>query len=134
MCLVVQPCQTLCNPMACSLPGCFVHGDTPGKNTGVGCYTLLQGIFPTQGLNPHLPHCRQMPYSLESTGKPIPSPGDLPYPGIKSESPELQADSLPAELQGKPHGYVQSRGFSGGTSGKEPNCQCRRLKIHGSSL
>ena len=28
--------------------------DAPGKNTGVGCYALLQGIFPTQGLNPHL--------------------------------------------------------------------------------
>ena len=30
----------------------------PGKNTGVGCYFILQGIFPTQGLNPHLLHCR----------------------------------------------------------------------------
>ena len=30
------------------------HGDTPGKNTGVGCHTLLQGIFPTQGSNPGL--------------------------------------------------------------------------------
>ena len=28
--------------------------DYPGKNTGVGCHFLLQGIFPTQGLNPHL--------------------------------------------------------------------------------
>ena len=34
-------------------------GDSPGKNTGVGCHFLLQGIFPTQGLNPGLPHCRQ---------------------------------------------------------------------------
>ena len=34
--------------------------DSPGKNTGVGCHFLLQGIFPTQGLNPGLPHCRQM--------------------------------------------------------------------------
>ena len=33
--------------------------DSPGKNTGVGCHFLLQGIFPTQGLNPGLPHCRQ---------------------------------------------------------------------------
>ena len=30
--------------------------DFPGKNTGVGCHSLLQGIFPTQGLNPHLLH------------------------------------------------------------------------------
>ena len=34
--------------------------DFPGKNTGVGCRCLLQGIFPTQGSNPGLPYCRQM--------------------------------------------------------------------------
>ena len=34
--------------------------DSQGKNTGVGCRFLLQGIFPTQGSNPGLPHCRQM--------------------------------------------------------------------------
>ena len=39
---------------AVSPPGSSVHGDPPGKNTGVGCHALLQGIFPTQGLNPHL--------------------------------------------------------------------------------
>ena len=33
--------------------------DSPGKNTGVGCHFLLQGIFPTKGANPGLPHCRQ---------------------------------------------------------------------------
>ena len=37
---------------------------TPGKNTGVGCYFLLQGILPTQGLNTGLPHCRQILYYL----------------------------------------------------------------------
>ena len=35
-------------------------GDSPGKNTGVGCHALLQGISPTQELNPDLPHCRQI--------------------------------------------------------------------------
>ena len=34
----------------------------PGKNTGAGCHCLLQGIFPTQGLNPRLLHCRQILY------------------------------------------------------------------------
>ena len=34
--------------------------DSPGKNTGVGCHALLQGIFPTQGSNPDLQHCRQI--------------------------------------------------------------------------
>ena len=37
--------------------------DSPGKNTGVGCHFLLQGIFPTQGSNPGLLHCRQTLYT-----------------------------------------------------------------------
>ena len=41
-----------------------------GKNTGVGCHFLLQGIFPTQGLNPGLLHCRQMLYHLSHQGSP----------------------------------------------------------------
>ena len=43
----------------------------PGKSTGVGCHFLLQGIFPTQGLNPGLLHCRQMLYPLSYQGNPI---------------------------------------------------------------
>ena len=50
--LIAQACLTLCDPMDCSPPGSSVHGDCPGKNTGVGCHALQQGIFPTQGLNP----------------------------------------------------------------------------------
>ena len=44
---VLQPTRLLC------------PWDSPGKNTGVGCHFLLQGIFPTQESNPGLPHCRQ---------------------------------------------------------------------------
>ena len=50
--------------------------DVPGKNTGVGCHFLLQGIFLTQGSNPGLLHCRQTLYPLshhkmsQSTGSP----------------------------------------------------------------
>ena len=44
--------------------------DSPGKNTGVGCHALLQGIFPTQGSNPGLPHCRQILYQLSHQGSP----------------------------------------------------------------
>ena len=58
LCLVAQSCPTLCNPMDCSLPGSSIHEDSPGKNTGMGCHALLQGIFPTQGWNPGLLHCR----------------------------------------------------------------------------
>ena len=54
VCLVAQSCLTLCNSMEYSPPGSSVHGDSPGKNTGVGCHALLQGIFPTQGSNPSL--------------------------------------------------------------------------------
>ena len=64
LCLVTQSCLTLCDPMNCSLPDSSVHGDSLGKNTGVGYHALLQGIFPTQGSNPGLPHCRQILYHL----------------------------------------------------------------------
>ena len=73
-----------------SRPGSSVHGDSPGKNPGVGCHALLQGIFPNQGLNPGLPHSRWILYHLSHEGSPrilewvnYPSPGDLPYLGIK---------------------------------------------------
>ena len=62
LCLVAQSCMTLCNCRGCSPPGSSVHGDSPGKSTGVGC--LLQGIFPTQRSNPGLLHCRQILYRL----------------------------------------------------------------------
>ena len=70
VCLVTQLCLTLCNPMDCSLPGSSVHGDSLGKNTGGGCLALLQGIFPTHGWNPGLPHCRQILYHLNHQGSP----------------------------------------------------------------
>ena len=67
--------------------------------------SFLQGIFPTQGSNPGLPHCRQILYQLSHKGSPrilewvaYPSPADLPDPGIEPGSPALQADSLPPEL------------------------------------
>ena len=48
--LVAQWCLTPCNPMDCSRPGSTLHRDSLGKNTGVGCCTLPQGIFPTPGI------------------------------------------------------------------------------------
>ena len=38
-------CLTLCDPMDCSLPGSSVHGDSPGKNTGVGCHALVYKCY-----------------------------------------------------------------------------------------
>ena len=60
--------------MDCSPPGFSVHGDSPGKNTGMGCHALLQGIFPTR---------------WKGTG-------------IKARSPALLVDSLLSEPPGKP--------------------------------
>ena len=45
--------------------------NSPGQNTGVDSLSLLQGIFPTQGLNPGLPHCRQILYQLSHKGNPF---------------------------------------------------------------
>ena len=47
-----------------------VHGDSPSKNIRGGCYALLQGIFPTQGLSPGLLHSRQIPYVLSHQRSP----------------------------------------------------------------
>ena len=70
LCLVTQLCPSLCDPTDCSLPGSSIHGDCPGKSTGVGCHALLQGIFPTQGPNPGLTHCRWILYHLSHEANP----------------------------------------------------------------
>ena len=70
-----QSCLTLCNPVNCSPRGSSVHGDSPGKNTGVGCHAFLQEIFPTQRPNPGLPHCRWILYRLSHQRRPIGYPG-----------------------------------------------------------
>ena len=95
--------------MDCGPPGSSVHGHSLGKNTGVGYHALLQGIFPTQGMNPGLLHCRQIRSLSEPPGKPKNTgvgsysfSRELPDPGINLGSPALQVDSLPAELPGKP--------------------------------
>ena len=68
LCFIAHLRLTPCNPMDCSLPGSSVHRDSPGKNTGVGCHALFQGIFPTQGSNLGLPHCRQILHQLSHQG------------------------------------------------------------------
>ena len=71
VCLVAQSRPTLWDPMDCSPPGFSVHGDSPGKNIWVGCHALLQWIFPIQGLNPSLLHCRQILYHFNHQGSPM---------------------------------------------------------------
>ena len=88
--------------------GLYSPWNCPGQNTRVGSLSLLQGVFPTQGSNPGLPHCRQILDQLSHQGSPripewvaYPYPVDLPNPRIKPGSSALQMDSLPAEPQGK---------------------------------
>ena len=54
LCFIAPSCPTLRDPMDCSPPSSSARGDSPSKNSGVGCHALLQGIFPTQGSNPGL--------------------------------------------------------------------------------
>ena len=70
VCLVAQSCLTLCNIMGYSRLGSSVHEDSPGKNAGVGCHALLQGIFPIWGSNPGLLQCRWILYHLSHQGSP----------------------------------------------------------------
>ena len=77
--LVAQPCLTLCNPMVYNLCPC----KSPGKDTGVGSHSLLQGIFPTQGSNLSLPHCRQILYHLSNQGS-ICNNGNVLWKYLKS--------------------------------------------------
>ena len=80
-------------------PGTVLYSlwNSLGQNTRVGSLSLLQWIFPTQGLDPHLLHCRQILYQLSHKGSPrilewvaIPSPADLPDLGMELGSPALQ--------------------------------------------
>ena len=50
--------------------GLYSPWNSPVQNTRMGILSLLQGIFPTQGMNPGLPHCRQIPYQLSHRGSP----------------------------------------------------------------
>ena len=64
--LVTQSCPTVFDPKDYNL----CPWDSSGKNTGVGCHSLLQGISLTQGLNSSLPHCSQILYHLSHQGSP----------------------------------------------------------------
>ena len=112
LCLVAQFCPTLCNPMGCSLLGSSAHGIFQAR--------ILEWVA--------MPSSRESSQSRDRTqvshiadgfftlwatreaqeywsGQPIPSPRDLPNPGIELGSLGLQADSLPAELSGKPKAF-----------------------------
>ena len=105
--LVTQSCPTLSNPLDCSLRGFSVHGIFQAR---MGCHSLLQEIFLTQGSNPSLLHCRQIAYHRVSREAPrgiflfshqVVSNSLWPY-GLQhtripcpSLSPELYSNSCP---------------------------------------
>ena len=71
-----------------SPPGSSVHGDSPGKNMGVACHALLQGIFPARLSNLRLLLCREILFFL-------------------------QGDSLPLSHQGSPYSYMVTSKYKG---------------------
>ena len=74
MCSVTQSCQTLCDSTDCSLPDSSCHGIFQEIILGVGCYFLLQGIFPIHGLNPRplcILHCHSDSLTLPHLGSPV---------------------------------------------------------------
>ena len=128
LCLIAQSCPTLCHPMDYNPPGSSVLGDSPGKNTGVGCHAFLQQIFPAQGLNPGLSRCRQILYHLSLQGSPLQSPGGgnrqtsykisgWLFPEIKWILPKLRAINwvtpVPQNIRNNPQRILKSiRKFS----------------------
>ena len=134
--------------MDCGSPGTSAHGDPPGKNTGVGCHALLQRIFPTQGLNPGLLHCRQSLYHLSHQG----SPWILEYvaypfsrgsswprnrPGVSCIAGRFFASWTTREahtsLQNGPENRLTHRNRASQVAlvVKKPDAQSRRHKRHG---
>ena len=100
-----QSCLNLCNLMDYKIHGILQASILEW----VVSLSLLQGIVPTQELNPGLLHCRWIFYQLRHKGslrilkwEPILSPADLPNPEIEPRFPALQKDSLPTELSGRP--------------------------------
>ena len=81
--VVIKSQPTLCDPMDCSPSGYSFHGNTPGKNTGVGCHSLLQGIFQTQGLTPGSPALADAYFTIWATSEPRSNFQDNPNPSLQ---------------------------------------------------
>ena len=118
---VAQLCPILCDPMdrgACTRLLC--PRDFLGKSTGVGCHFLLQGIFPTQGLNPGLPHCRQTLYCLSHQG----SPKDESKEGYNSMSMVFWGNDFPYTAIAFVFKKIFYFGMEGTCTPMADSCQC----------
>ena len=96
--------------------GLYRPWNSPDQNIGVGSLSLLQRIFPTQGLNPGLPHCRRILYQLRHKVSPrilewvvYPFSSRSSWPRNRTGSPALQAASLPTELSGNISTCIQRK-------------------------
>ena len=114
--LITQLCSSLW-PHGLQPARLFCPWNSPGKNTEVGCHFLLQGIFPTQGSNPSLLHCRQILSHLSHQTRLL-HPWDFPgkstgvdchflLQGIfptqgSNQGSAVHADALPSDWTGKP--------------------------------
>ena len=95
------------------LHGLYSLWNSPGQNTGVVCHFLLQGIFPTKGLNPGLLHCRQILYQLSSQGSPL-RPWDMTIFPTVQQVPYIGTFRLQTFKDVNMHLHVQSRYFTSG--------------------
>ena len=97
--LFAESCPSLCDPMDCSPTRLLYSWNSPGKNTRVGSYSLLQGIFLTKRLNVALLHCRQILYPLSHQRNSTPSKLNMNF---------LKACKLSSIWQLFPWGYHKS--------------------------
>ena len=112
-CVAVFSCSVLSSSLWPH--GLYSPWNSPGQNTGVSSLSLLQRIFPTQGSNPGLLHCRWILYHLSHQGSSrilewVASPffRRISWPRGQTGSPALQVDSSPAQLLGKPWDHTLS--------------------------
>ena len=103
--MFAQMCLTLCKPRDYSPPGSSVHGNSPGKNTGVGCHAVLQGNVPNPGIEPRSPALQVDSLPSEPPGKPKNTgvgSGNLPDPEIKLGLLHCRLILYQLSLVGKP--------------------------------
>ena len=98
----------------------FYPWNSPGKNTGMGCHSLIQEIFLTQGFNPGLPHCRQILCYLNHLGSPPALQGRFLTTGLPGKSPSpifFLTPSSPSNWSQEDYPvWTSTVGFSGSPS------------------
>ena len=129
-------------PHELSQPARFLSPlDSPGKNTGMGSHSILQGIFPIQGLNLGLPHCRQILYPYKARVSKDLTTIQKDYKPVMSGNPLLQNNCFiyfahtylyymlvisSLQQKGKSNScftyYTYIEGFPGGSDSKESCC------------